>query len=307
MATQFSPPKSRVFVGSSSEANPVVQALIEKLSSDADIVPWWKSPEFKPMTSILSGLLEAVSKGVSLYDFGLFVLTPDDLVRSRGKESRTPRDNVLFELGLFLGAFGPDRTFATLQLAAKNSDKLKTPSDFQGIIIPTFSAPHQKEFDETITNVAESFRQFIKKGPRPLKDKLVHIQGFSWDFLWKPKVFRMELSEQFLHKNKLVLEGKKLVLVSLVTDPSKNIDRNRNIAVSLPREFPQILQDITIDAPDQSAKRNIFSSIKRGTEVQGFLYAVPTGLDIKRGMVIKDLLANGGEKVFAGATNARPH
>ena len=41
------------------------------------------------------------------FDFAILVLTADDLVASRDVLSTAPRDNVLFELGLFMGGLGP--------------------------------------------------------------------------------------------------------------------------------------------------------------------------------------------------------
>ena len=306
MATQLRRPKSRVFVGSSSEANPVVKALVQKLSRAAHMVPWWESPEFRPMTSVLSGLLEAVDRGVSKYDFGLFVLTPDDIIRSRGTQSRTPRDNVLFELGLFLGSFGPERTFATLQLETKTSDKIKVPSDFHGIIIPSFSAPKKKKFEDTVNKVAKQFRHFIKKGPRPIREKLVHLQGLRWDFNWGRKAFTVDISEEFLRQNQVVLQGKKLLLVAMTTPRGENVENYRGIALSIPRSVPQLLHAITIQAPEPTVTKNIFSSITPGTEVEGRLFVVPAGLKIERGMLIKHLLAKGAEFAVGAGLNARP-
>jgi Predicted nucleotide-binding protein containing TIR-like domain len=297
--------KPRVFVGSSSEANPVVKALIKKLSRVAHMVPWWESPEFKPMTSVLSGLLEAVDEGVSKYDFGLFVLTPDDVIRSRQRQSRTPRDNVLFELGLFLGSFGPKRTFATLQLETKNVDKVKVPSDFHGIIIPTFTAPKNRTFDHTIEKVAKQFKDFIRDGPRPIREKLVYWEGLLWDFDWKDKKSVLTISAEFLRRNEVVLRGKRLLLVSLVTDAGKNVDQNQNIALSLPRDVPQILEDMKLWAPDKRAGKNIFSRIKPGAEVQARLFVIPSDLKISKGITIKDLLDRGAETAIGAAVAAR--
>lgn len=56
------------------------------------------------------------------------MLTPDDLVRYRGKKVNAPRDNVIFELGLFMGAIGRDRTYLLT-----SSKEMKIPSDLDGI------------------------------------------------------------------------------------------------------------------------------------------------------------------------------
>jgi CRP/FNR family transcriptional regulator, cyclic AMP receptor protein len=47
--------------------------------------------------------LEALEKAVSEADFAIAIAQADDLVETRGNEFPTLRDNVLFELGLFMG------------------------------------------------------------------------------------------------------------------------------------------------------------------------------------------------------------
>jgi predicted nucleotide-binding protein len=44
-------------------------------------------------------------------DFAAFVVTADDVTASRGRRKASPRDNVVFEIGLFMGAIGRERTF----------------------------------------------------------------------------------------------------------------------------------------------------------------------------------------------------
>jgi hypothetical protein len=64
-------------------------------------------------------------------DYAAFVLTADDISRSRGRQSQTPRDNVLFELGLFMGRLGRDRTF----IVQAADTPLRLPSDLDGITV----------------------------------------------------------------------------------------------------------------------------------------------------------------------------
>src|SRR5262249_428260 len=70
-------------------------------------------------------------------DFAVLVLTPDDLLVRQGEERNAARDNVLLELGLFMGRLGRSRTFAVCQ---KDSN-LKLPSDLAGVSLASFSAP----------------------------------------------------------------------------------------------------------------------------------------------------------------------
>jgi hypothetical protein len=68
------------------------------------------------------------------HDFAILVLTPDDVTESRGDSEKSPRDNVLFELGLFMGRLGRERTF----IVCDRSTKLRLPSDLAGISFITY-------------------------------------------------------------------------------------------------------------------------------------------------------------------------
>lgn len=116
--------KARLFIGSSSEGIAVARAVQAHLDSVAEVTVWQDGP-FKQN----DGNLEALLKMLDYYDFAVFVFTPDDLVESRGTKSPCPRDNVLFEFGLFLGALSKSRCFAL----ASDDRNLKLPSDFHGV------------------------------------------------------------------------------------------------------------------------------------------------------------------------------
>jgi predicted nucleotide-binding protein len=81
--------------------------------------------------------LESLDKVMRASDFAVLILTPDDMLTSRGKNASAPRDNVLFELGLFMGRLGRSRTFAVYDRTAN----LKLPSDLAGITAATYQ-PH---------------------------------------------------------------------------------------------------------------------------------------------------------------------
>jgi predicted nucleotide-binding protein len=297
--------KPRVFIGSSSEAKKkgLVEEFKKVLSKDAYMIPWWESPEFKPLKSIFSGLMGAVNTGVSTYDFSLFILTADDVLRTRGTESSTPRDNVLFELGLFLGAFGPDRTFAVIQKESEVGRKTKLPSDFGGIIIPPISTTNKARMKQSVREAADQFRRLIKEmGRRTLSEKLVDVTKYvSWEFDREEKAFKVDISQDFLRRrqNQNALKSKKLLLIAMQHDPGKNWGDNERIALSTPRMIPQFAQPIRLCAP--TGRKNIFSDIPEGTEVEGYVLAMPASLEIKRSMVGEDFLKAGAEFAFGGA------
>jgi predicted nucleotide-binding protein len=73
--------------------------------------------------------LDSLEKLRGKIDYAILVLTPDDLLVSREQQQNTPRDNVIFELGYFMGMLGPKRAFMVFD--RKNPPKL--PSDLGGI------------------------------------------------------------------------------------------------------------------------------------------------------------------------------
>ena len=90
-----------VFVGSSSEGLSVAKALQSGLAEAADITLWAQGI-FQPSY----GYLESLVKALDQADFAILILTPDDTTASREQELNSPRDNVIFELGLFIGRLG---------------------------------------------------------------------------------------------------------------------------------------------------------------------------------------------------------
>jgi predicted nucleotide-binding protein len=62
-------------------------------------------------------------------DYAAIVASPDDIVTSRGSELQAPRDNIVFELGLFMGALSRHRTF----LVVPSGIDIKIPTDLLGI------------------------------------------------------------------------------------------------------------------------------------------------------------------------------
>ncbi len=100
-----------------------------QLQRDA-VTTMWKDSVFGPT----SGFLETLMNQLEQFDFAVMVLSPDDLVESRSQRSASPRDNVIFELGLFMGRLGRSRVFIVHE---ENAD-LKLPSDLAGISLLSY-------------------------------------------------------------------------------------------------------------------------------------------------------------------------
>ena len=92
----------------------------------------WTDGVFRPSTFAL----ESLESELARVDFAALVLAPDDTVISRDVTSPAPRDNVVFELGLFMGALGHGRTFLVLPEGSAN----KVPSDLAGLTYVPYEA-----------------------------------------------------------------------------------------------------------------------------------------------------------------------
>lgn len=126
----------QVFIGSASESSYLVDGMsaeIQKINCES--VPWNK---ITYETS--KHFLDTFDKNLEKCDFGIFFLTPDDTVESRGKTAFTTRDNVLFEAGMFMGKLGRDRVF--LIIDGSKWREYKMPSDLMGITVLTYNSTH---------------------------------------------------------------------------------------------------------------------------------------------------------------------
>jgi len=119
-------PIPKIFIGSSSEALPVARAIQSCFDHDDFDVRLWTEGVFRASSTVIDDLLYQ-SRGS---DFAILVLTPDDKATSRKTEVDAPRDNCVFELGLFMGVLGRSRTFIVKPRGAD----IKIPSDVLGII-----------------------------------------------------------------------------------------------------------------------------------------------------------------------------
>lgn len=136
--------KKRIFIGSSSEEIGTAKIVKGLLEPEFEVVIWdeniWDKSIFKLNGNFLTNLLTATLK----FDFGILLGSPDDKVESRGVQYLQARDNVLLELGLFIGRLGIDRC------AFLVDENVKIPSDFGGIKISMFDSKNLADKVEEI-------------------------------------------------------------------------------------------------------------------------------------------------------------
>jgi hypothetical protein len=122
--------KPRIFLGSSTEQAKLLQGIARGLADVADVEPW--TTTFNPGRSALDRLVELSNE----VDFAVFVFAQDDWTttdRSPAGQA-SPRDNVVFEAGLFGGALGIRRTFIL------HANGAKLPTDLLGLTTVRYDA-----------------------------------------------------------------------------------------------------------------------------------------------------------------------
>jgi hypothetical protein len=115
-----------VFIGSSTEGIDIGRHLQRELENTKTCsVTRWDQDVFQASTYTIDGLVNAARNS----DFAVLIATADDTVTTRGDSQSVARDNVVFELGLFIGALGRERTY----VVADRTRDLQLPSDLAGL------------------------------------------------------------------------------------------------------------------------------------------------------------------------------
>lgn len=123
--------KPRLFIASSVESIPIAEAVNVNLDHQFEVTIW-TGGTFKLSSSTIEDLVEKSST----VDFALFIFAPDDVAVIREEKQHIVRDNVIFELGLFVGAIGKERSFI---LKPRDID-IHLPTDLLGVTPADYDA-----------------------------------------------------------------------------------------------------------------------------------------------------------------------
>lgn len=161
--------KPRIFLGSSSQQAKLLQALTRGLEDVAQVEPWTAS--FNPGTTTLGRLLELAHE----VDFAAFIFARDDwtshapnLAANEIGGQASPRDNVVFEAGLFGGVLGMERTFIL------HANGAKLPSDLLGLTCIRYG-------DETTAAEVRALNQKLR-GALLNQGRRAAIEGLWWQY-----------------------------------------------------------------------------------------------------------------------------
>jgi len=277
----------RIFVGSATEAADIdreVRAILE--ASGASVVGW--RDLFRPGDYILDAL---IGLGAAV-DGALLIVTPDDLTNYRGSERKSPRDNILLELGILLSHFGKRRTgIVHVQSAVEavalpsagvvhvnsSMDAAALPSDLNGVTTliykDGFTAQNEKQLSSWLNDVKEGMDSEHPSLPRLYE--MLRSTFTAVPNSWRDAIERYVVGS-FTTTLKLVSQGQ------IVLTPSQYYQAiyDELDAAAAPCE---VLAVATLSSSFWSEDREQRTYTRKNAE------AVRRGADIKRLFIVPDI------------------
>lgn len=148
--------KPTLFIASSVEGLGIADAINANLEHDAHCTIW-RAGTFKLSSQSVDDLV----KKSSTIDFAVFVFTPDDASKIRDHEEVIARDNVVFELGLFIGAIGKDRCY----IVKPRGVEMHLPTDLLGMNVADYAT------DRPDADISSALNYACKQ----VKDRIVEL------------------------------------------------------------------------------------------------------------------------------------
>jgi len=142
--------KRKLFIGSSKEGMKIAEQVKEQVNATCgrwlEAETWSDGNVFALNNSALHSLVGASRT----FDYGILIASEDDVIKSRGKRHVVPRDNVMFEMGMFLGSLGLTRAFLLVE------ENAKLPTDYNGVTVPYFQSKVPGSLDNAIGQIIKS-------------------------------------------------------------------------------------------------------------------------------------------------------
>jgi hypothetical protein len=184
-----------VFIGSSSEGLAIAKTIERALNnSNACSAEVWNQGLFR-LGDVVPTRLQEIAM---THDFAVLVFSPDEILLTRGDVVVAPRDNLVFELGLFCGILGLERTC----LVASKNARPKLPTDFIGLTHAKYSDPANRD---GVPDTIEACGQILDKikclgklrHPRLEQDFHSIEQNFRRAFKFEHPVFQSRFENWF--------------------------------------------------------------------------------------------------------------
>jgi CRP/FNR family transcriptional regulator, cyclic AMP receptor protein len=149
----------QVFIMSSTEALNIARERQNHFADDNFSVIIWTDGVFNPS----SYAIESLEKAVDDSDFAIAIAQPDDFSEIRGEAKHVLRDNVIFELGFFIGHLGRKRTL----LLEPRDKEVKLPTDLSGLMTIGYRYGGPEDLPSLMEPACNQIRKIINDlGPR---------------------------------------------------------------------------------------------------------------------------------------------
>jgi len=159
----------KLFVASSREALPFAKAIQTNLRSSANVTVWDQGA-IHPGETVIDALIRNCAES----QFGVFVIAPDDKATIRETDFHIVRDNVILELGMFMGRLGKERSF----LIMPDSPAIHLPRDLDGLSPETYNAERSKLSDELESTFADACTRISRAIDRQITTQLSRQEEF---------------------------------------------------------------------------------------------------------------------------------
>ncbi len=232
--------KRKLFIGSSNEGYSIAKKLQEGIHSE--LGEWiecnvWKDGK---IFAFNNGTLDSLMRASRRYDYGILVATKDDIVESRDSTSFAPRDNVILEIGMFLGSLGLTRAFLLIDKGSK------LPSDYNGVTVPRFESNVEGSLDIAI----EEIKQALKSSQntfnlRPVPSAALAL-GYFENLLQKLAIARLEQGSDY---NMKVLVPKNIANINVTTMLYKKKNPSQEVEIIPGKRRPSVYR---LDGADES-------------------------------------------------------
>ena len=256
--------KPAVFIGSSSEGLDLAYAIQENLAVDAEATVW-NQGVFEPSKCTLAALEE----GLDQFQFGVFVFSQEDLLTLRKERYSAVRDNVLFELGLFVGRLGREKNFIVIP---KDASDLRLPTDLLGLSTLTFDSKRRDRnlsaaLGPTCRRIVEAMtkRQRQKQEYLSKKDLIILLLHFATEAFTTPLPIERSM-KTIKDRIKDVLE--------LVQDGIESTDPNFKRCFTEVFHHLQALRDECSKVRDSGRYSDYYNTGTRGIVIDSLRFAI---------------------------------
>lgn len=224
--------RPKVFVASSSETLNIAKSVQVLLEPTADVKIWTQGV-FEPGENTLDSLIEAIQQ----HDFAIIVFSGDDTVISKDITRNAPRDDIIFESGLFIGHFGKKSVYL---LVDEESDP-KIPTDLLGTNYVKFRRRDDGNIDDAIgASVTKIEQKMMKMFSRPNVKKVQNSNPYPTIYWSAPHNLAKKNGES---QSFLVSHGIKVLIPYDIVREQSSIDLHNN---------QDLVRTVCIDALEKS-------------------------------------------------------